>query len=41
LLNRIFQGLDNVILSQNIVENLWSVFPRKDLVTHASNVARG
>ena len=38
LLNRILQGANNVILAENIVENLGSIFSRKDLVTHVDNV---
>jgi hypothetical protein len=40
LLNCVFQGPDDVILTQNIVKNPGPVFPGKDLVTHVRNVAR-
>src|SRR5215469_8650262 len=39
-LNRIFQGLHDVILAQNVVEYLGPIFSREDLVTHADNLAR-
>jgi hypothetical protein len=38
LLNGILQRSNNVILAENVVENLGSIFSRKDLVTHADNV---
>jgi hypothetical protein len=38
LLNRILQRVYNVILAENVVENLGSIFSRKDLVTHDDNV---
>jgi hypothetical protein len=34
LLNRVLQSLHDVILTQNIVKNLWPIFARKNLVTH-------
>jgi hypothetical protein len=40
LQNRVLQGLDNMVLAQNIVENLGSIFSGKDLIAHIYNVAR-
>jgi hypothetical protein len=37
---RVLQGLDNMVLTQNIVENLGSIFSRKNLIGHIYNVAR-
>ena len=39
-LNRVFQGLNDVILAQNVVEYLGPIFSREHLVTHADNLAR-
>jgi len=38
-LNRVLQGLNDMVLAQNVVENLGPVFSRKDLVAHGHNVA--
>ena len=34
LLNRVLQSLHDVILTQDIVKDLWPIFARKNLITH-------
>jgi hypothetical protein len=36
--NRIFQCLNDVILTQNVIEYLGAIFSREDLVTHGDNL---
>jgi hypothetical protein len=39
LLDRIFERARDVCLPDEIVECLWPIFSREDLVTHAPNLA--
>jgi hypothetical protein len=39
LLNRVLQSLHDVILTQNIVKDLWPIFARKNLVTHEGKLS--
>ena len=39
LLNRVLQCLHDVILTQNIVKDLWPIFARKNLVTHEDKLS--